>query len=67
MHRKGRGLVSVSIAPSATFKLLVQVDFDRAETLNMREDERRLERMVISFEIHDYHEGLANKFSLTLP
>jgi hypothetical protein len=42
--------VSVSVAPSTTFNLLV--DFDRAEILNMKEDEGCLERTVTSFEIH---------------
>ena len=46
------------MAPNATINLLV--DFDRAEILNMKNDERCLERMVLSFEILIYHEVLAN-------
>ena len=46
------------MASNATVNLLV--DFDRAEILNMKEDERRLERTVFSFEIHIHLEVLAN-------
>ena len=41
--------MSVSVPSSNTINLLV--DFDRGEIRNMKEDERRLERTVFSFEI----------------
>ena len=44
IHCKGKSSVSVSVASNATVNLLV--DFDRADILNMKEDGRRLERMV---------------------
>ena len=49
IHLNGKGSMSVSVPSSNTINLLV--DFDRGEIRNMKEDERRLERTVFSFEI----------------